>query len=63
VETPRSVRVSKLRGADNNSSVKGSAVGITERHFRSEPAILPIFVQMSSLSVAESENPRLQKAA
>jgi hypothetical protein len=63
VETPRLVRVSKLRGTDNNSSVKDSAVAPTERHFHSEPAILPIFVQMSSLGAAEDENPRFQKAA
>jgi len=63
VETPRLVRVSKLRGTDNNSSVKDSAVGPTERYFHSEPAILPLFVQMSLLGAAEDENPRFQKAA
>ena len=63
VKTQRLVRVSKLGGTDNNSSGKDSAVGPTERHFHSEPAILPIFVQISSLGVAEDENARFQKAA
>jgi hypothetical protein len=49
------VRVSKVRGTDNNSSVKDSAVGPTERHFHSEPAILPIFVQVSSLGVLKTK--------
>jgi hypothetical protein len=34
-----------------------------ERHFHSEPAILPILVQMSSLGAAEDENPCFQKEA
>jgi hypothetical protein len=35
----------------------------TQRHFHSEPVILPIFVQMSSLGAVEAENPRFLKAA
>jgi len=45
VESPCLVWVSNLRVTDDNSSGKDSAVGPTERHFHSEPAILPIFVQ------------------
>jgi hypothetical protein len=40
-----------------------SLIGPTERHFHSEPAILPILVQMSSLGAAQDQNPRFQKAA
>jgi hypothetical protein len=32
---------------------KDSALGPTERHFHSEPAILPILVQVSSFGVAQ----------
>ena len=42
---------------------KDSAIGPTERHFHSEPAILPILVQMSSLGAAQDQNPGFQKAA
>src|ERR1019366_7844106 len=38
-----------------------SAIGPTERHFHSEPGILPILVQMSSLAAAEDQNVRFQK--
>lgn len=40
-----------------------SATGSTERHFHSEPAILPVLVQMSSLGAAQDQNPRFQKVA
>jgi hypothetical protein len=42
---------------------KDSAIGPTERHFHSEPAILPILVQMSSVGAAQDQNPCFQKAA
>ena len=32
-----------------------SAIGPTERHFHSEPGILPILVQMSSLAAAQDQ--------
>ena len=42
---------------------KDSTIGPTERHFHSEPVILPILVQMSSLGAAQDQNPCFQKAA
>jgi hypothetical protein len=40
-----------------------SAIGPTERHFHSEPGILPILVQISSLAAAQDQNVRFQKPA
>ena len=40
-----------------------AAIGPTERHFHSEPQILPILLQMSCLAAARDENMVLQKPA
>ena len=49
--------------ADDKTSARISAIGPTERHFHSEPGILPILVQMSSSSAAQDQNSCFQKAA
>jgi hypothetical protein len=40
-----------------------AVIGPTERHFHSEPQILPILLQVPCLAAAHDENMRLQKPA